>query len=135
PNWTQVASNIAPNQGDYNGLYGGDALALAFADGRLGDADVFTAKLGIAPGIKCPNDTTVLANTTYNTTFYVTNQNQMFANNEYVNVTADRNWPGVPASAGLGSVGPLSQAGYNFSLAIPDTAANGDVHVCFTATC
>jgi hypothetical protein len=135
PNWTQVASNIAPNQGDYNGLYGGDALALAFADGRLGDADVFTAKLDIHPAILCPNDSTVLANTTYNTTFYVTNLNQMFANNEFVNVTADRNWPGLPASAGLGSVPSLGQAGYNFSLAIPDTAANGDIHICFTATC
>ena len=135
PNWTQVASNIAPNQGDYNGIYGGDALGMAFADGRLGDADVFTARLDIHPGIKCPNDSTVLANTTYNTTFYVTNLNQMFANNEYVNVTADVNWPGLPASAGLGSVGPQSQAGYNFSVAIPDTAANEDVHICFTATC
>ena len=135
PNWTQVLSNIAPNQGDYNGIYGGDALGMAFADGRLGDADVFTARLDIHPGILCPNDTTVLANTTYNTTFYVTNLNQMFANNEFVSITADRNWPGLPVSAGLGSVPSLGQAGYFFSLAVPDTAANEDVHLCFTATC
>jgi len=135
PNWTQVASNIAPNQGDYNGMYGGDVVGLAFADGRLGDADVFAARLSIMPSLTCPNDTTVLANTTYNTTLFVTNSNQMFANNEFVKVTADRSWPGLPSSAGLGSIPALGSVGYAFSLPIPDTAATGDVHLCFTATC
>jgi hypothetical protein len=42
--WTSVASNIAPNQGDYLGLFG-DAIELhaGWADGRNGDPDVYTA--------------------------------------------------------------------------------------------
>jgi hypothetical protein len=135
PNWTQVASNIAPNQGDYNGIYGGDALGLAMADGRLGDADVFAARLDIKPVIQCPHDSTVIANTTYNTTFSVTNSNQMFSNQEFYSVTLDRNWPGMPQSGSLGVVAPLGTVGFGFSLAIPDTAAEGDVHLCFTANC
>lgn len=135
PNWTQVATNIAPNQGDYNGMYGGDAVGLAWADGRLGDVDVFAARLDIHPVITCPNDTTVLAASTYSTTLYITNPNQMFSNEEFVNVTLDRNWPGVPSFGSAGVLGPLGSTGYGFNLAIPDSAANGDVHLCFTVTC
>lgn len=42
--WTSVSSNIAPNQGDYVGLFG-NAIELhaAWADGRNGDPDVYTA--------------------------------------------------------------------------------------------
>jgi len=134
PNWTQVASNIAPNQGDYNGMYGGDALGLAFADGRLGDADVFAAKVECTPIVLCLNDTTVLANTTYNTTFNITNPNQMFPNDAIVGVSANRNWPGVPVSGGVGTVPSLSQIAVPFSLNIPDTAATGDVRFCFTVS-
>jgi hypothetical protein len=134
PNWTQVISNIAPNQGDYNGMYGGDAVGLAFADGRLGDADVFAAKIDCKPIVLCLNDTTVLANTTYNTTFNITNPNQMFPNDAIVSVSADRNWPGVPVSGGVGTVPSLSQIAVPFSLNIPDTAATGDVRFCFTVS-
>jgi hypothetical protein len=42
--WTSVSSNIAPNQGDYLGLFG-NAIELhaGWADGRNGDPDVYTA--------------------------------------------------------------------------------------------
>jgi len=50
--WTSVFTNIAPNQGDYLGLFG-DALALhpAWTDGRNGDPDIYTATvpLGVVP--------------------------------------------------------------------------------------
>jgi hypothetical protein len=42
--WSQIASNIAPNQGDYIGLFGaGGKIYAAWGDGRLGDPDVFAA--------------------------------------------------------------------------------------------
>jgi hypothetical protein len=44
--WTSVASNLAPNQGDYVGLFG-NAIELhaGWADGRNGDPDVYTASV------------------------------------------------------------------------------------------
>ena len=41
--WSQVYDVLIPNQGDYIGLFAGSSTHLAWADGRNGDADVFTA--------------------------------------------------------------------------------------------
>ncbi len=134
PNWTQVLSNIAPNQGDYNGMYGGDALGLAWADGRLGDPDVFAARVRIGFSTFCGNDTTVLANSILNVSYPVTNDNGMFANTADYTLTVDRNWPGLPASGSL-TLAELATGLASFGIAIPDTAANGDVKLCFTVSC
>jgi hypothetical protein len=41
-NWSDVMSNIAPNQGDYLHMYADDAnLYISWADGRNGDPDVY----------------------------------------------------------------------------------------------
>ncbi len=50
--WTSVTSNIAPNQGDYLGLFAnGTAVWPAWADGRMGTPDIFTVRLdlGVTP--------------------------------------------------------------------------------------
>lgn len=47
--WSQVSSNLAPNQGDYLGLFAnGDNLYLAWADGRNGDPDAYAAVHSLA---------------------------------------------------------------------------------------
>jgi hypothetical protein len=46
--WTSVASNIAPNQGDYLSLFtNASNLYAAWADGRNGDADVFASNVSL----------------------------------------------------------------------------------------
>jgi Bacterial pre-peptidase C-terminal domain len=46
--WTSVASNIAPNQGDYLGLFAnGNGVYPAWADGRNGNPDVYAVPLGL----------------------------------------------------------------------------------------
>lgn len=126
-NWTQVASNIAPNEGDYNGIYGGDCVALAFADGRLGDADVFTARLLEETTLSnCPGDQTVLAGTTFNSGLTINNLNQLFGNTYNYTITINRNWPGFPAS-GTTAVGAASSGNLPFSIPIPDSSAHLEV--------
>jgi hypothetical protein len=131
-NWTQVLSNIMPNQGDYNGMYGGDAVGLAFADGRLGDPDVFAARIECKPVVHAFGDTTLNTGSTYAPSIEVGNPNVMFANGAVLSVTADRDWPGVPFAGSLSTVSPASEMAVPFSLGIPDTAAAGNVHLCYT---
>ncbi|MEP7027493.1 MAG: T9SS type A sorting domain-containing protein [Candidatus Eisenbacteria bacterium] len=135
PNWTQVISNIAPNQGDYNGMYGGDCIALAFADGRLGDADVFTARLTTEQTLSdCPGNQVILAGSTLSGNVTVTNNNQMFDNTYAYAMSANVAWPSFPtagntfaAASGSGSV--------PYSITVPDTAADGEVvHVCISVS-
>jgi hypothetical protein len=46
--WTTVASNIAPNQGDYLALFAnGVSVWPAWSDGRTGDPNVFTVRLDL----------------------------------------------------------------------------------------
>ena len=47
--WTQVSSNLAPNQGDYIGLCAGpESLVAAWADGRNGTPDIYLTRLPLA---------------------------------------------------------------------------------------
>lgn len=47
-NWTQVQSNIQPNQGDYVALWGDPtAVHASWADGRTGDPDVYAARVDL----------------------------------------------------------------------------------------
>jgi len=135
-NWTQVLSNIAPNQGDYNGMYGGDALGLAWADGRLGDADVFAARVpaGFTLGA-CPPAQTVTAGTTLSTNVSLSNLNMMFPNTYQWSLTCDRNWPGTPSSGTVGA-GEAGGTVIPISVTVPDSAAhNGIAHFCLTVSC
>ena len=47
--WTSVLSNIAPNQGDYLGVFANaSAVWSAWADGRAGNPDVYSVRLDLA---------------------------------------------------------------------------------------
>jgi len=139
PNWTQTYCNIAPNQGDYNGIYGGDCVAMAWADTRdkagtntLGDPDVYTARLLQTFAAGCGNNDQALVGTTYNLGDQVTNNSVMWPLTVNYSLTADRAWPGFPmtgtTTVPAGSIGALP-----FAITIPDSAANGIVHMCLTA--
>ena len=85
PNWTQTYCNIAPNQGDYNSMYGGDCVAMAWADPRdkagtntLGDPDVYTARLLQTFTAGCASDDQALVGTTFNLNDQVTNNSVMW---------------------------------------------------------
>jgi hypothetical protein len=131
--WTFTASNIAPNQGDYQGLYGGAVVSMAWGDGRFGDADVWAAKLSVGPQNTCAADTTVTPGTLYTPWYNLIDPNLMFDDTYQYSVSVDRAWPGTPV--GGSSLVPRNGAvGISPGVAVPDTAAPGDVHVCFTAS-
>jgi hypothetical protein len=133
-NFTTAASNIAPNQGDYNGMYGGKIVSLAWGDGRLGDVDVWGGNIVTGPGVVCPNDSSALANSTYVPCFQLVNSNVVFADTYSFTITGDRNWPGLPIN-GVLNVPPASSLCLSPSISIPDTAATGDVHLCMLVNC
>src|SRR5207248_7189615 len=56
--WSFVGANVAPNQGDYVALQGSPALLYAWADGRLGDADVWAGALAVLGTLSGPPDST-----------------------------------------------------------------------------
>jgi hypothetical protein len=131
--WTFTASNIAPNQGDYQGLYGGAVISMSWGDGRLGDADVWGTKITVGPQNSCVNDTTVSAGTVYQPWYNVINPNVVFDDTYQYSVSFDRAWPGTPvASSQLVARG--SAIGFSPAITVPDTAAVGDVHACFSVS-
>jgi hypothetical protein len=134
-NWTQVLSNIAPNQGDYNGIYGGDCIAMAWADGRLGDSDVYANRLLTNYTLSgCPADQVVLAGLTTNNTATITNLNQLFANTYTYTVSVNAAWPGYPAT-GTVTAGANGSVQVPVNVTPPDSAAHGEVvTVCTTVS-
>jgi hypothetical protein len=133
PNWTQVGSNIAPNEGDYNGVYGGDCLAFAWADGRLGDADIYAARVVDSFTASGPATGAGAAGASFALDDTVTNANVLFPIDVNLALTADRAWPGLPLAGSL-TVPEGGSAAAPFSVPVPDTAAAGTVNLCLTAT-
>jgi len=125
-NWTQVLSNIAPNEGDYNGMYGGDNLALAWADGRTGDADIFAARVTCGFTLACPGDQTLIAGTGSNNNATVSNLNQMFGNSYNYTVSTNVSWPGYPYS-GSTSAAALANGTFPVNVNVPPDAPDGQV--------
>ena len=128
--WTTAATNIAPNYGDYLGLYAGNVLALGWGDGRAGEADVnaWGATVSTDYTLACRGDTTVTPSTTVNVSLGVTNQNPVFAGSFDYSVTVDRAW----TTSGPGSVVVAENGGSGsvpVSVTVPDTAT-GTAHVC-----
>jgi hypothetical protein len=134
-NWTQVSSNIAPNEGDYNGMWGGDCVGLAWADGRLGDSDVYTNHIPVNYTLtNCPADQIVLGGLTASNSATVTNQNPLFGNTYNYTVSVNAAWPGYPASGTL-PLGASSAGLIPVNVVVPDTAADGEiVTVCTTVS-
>lgn len=133
-NFTTASSNIAPNMGDYNGMYGGKNIMMSWGDGRLGDVDVEGAKIVTGPGVVCPNDSTVLANTTYTPCFNVSNPNVVFSDTYTYTISLDRSWPGLPLIGSV-TVPAGSSTCVSPAISIPDSAATGDVHLCIVLNC
>jgi hypothetical protein len=141
PNWTQTFSNIAPNQGDYNSMYGGDCVAMAWADTRppfagtntLGDPDVWTARLLQTFAAGCASDDQALVGTTFSFSDQVTNNSVMWPLTVNYSLSAERAWPGFPIT-GSTTVPAGSAGSLPFAVTIPDSAANGIVKFCLTAT-
>jgi hypothetical protein len=132
-NWTQVASNIAPNEGDYNALYGGDCLALSWADGRLGDADIYTARMLTTFTAIAGSDGAADAGTMFNLTDQVSNASVMWPVTVNYALSGERSWPGLPAT-GVTTVPAGSAGSLPFGVNVPDSAAAGVVKLCLTAT-
>ena len=132
-NWTFTATNIAPNQGDYQGLYGGAVVSMAWADGRFGDADVWGTKITVGPQSLCVNDTTVTPGTVYVPIYNLVNPNLLFDDTYQYSLTFNRAWSGTPVN-GSALVPRGSALGFSPGITVPDTAAAGDVQMCLTVS-
>jgi hypothetical protein len=131
-----VASNIAPNQGDYLGLYGGGSVIYAWADGRLGDPDVFSGSLardGVGATLACPPDSVWAAGSSHTVVASVGHENTVWDDSYTLALSSERAWPGFPASQSI--VAPsASTSPWSFAVTVPDSAALGADQLCFQLT-
>jgi len=128
--WDEAPSDIVPNQGDYLSLYAGEQVGFAFADGRLGDPDIFSAGTFLFSGTSCGADSAVRVGSSHTRSWSISNANTFFFNAYACSLTCDRGWSNFPVAGSL-TVGPSSVAPISLSYAIPDTAAVGVVHFTF----
>jgi hypothetical protein len=131
--WTQIAANIAPNQGDYNGMFCSDVAVLAWADGRRSDPDVFSSRLALMATVACPPDSSWGMGTTHTLHVTVTQPNLLFANTYAYSLTSQRGWPGV-ATSGSTAAWAAGPADLAFTVTVPDTAAVGVNQLCLRLT-
>jgi hypothetical protein len=126
--WSFVTSNLAPNQGDYLGTYGGDTFDVVWADGRSGDPDVYSVALDPRYSVSCGRDTVGNRGDVLSIPFYLFNHNSQFGNDYQMTVSDDRGWfAGTPpspvaATAGQNVFAPVT-------VTVPDTALGGVNHV------
>jgi hypothetical protein len=122
--WTFVVSNLAPNQGDYMGIYGGNLLGVVWGDGRTGDPNVFTTTLDPAYSVACARDTSANPRDVVALPFSLFNHNTEFDNGYQVTVRDTRGWfagsPSSPFTVTAGQTAPTP-----VSVTVPDTAAAG----------
>jgi hypothetical protein len=133
--FSKAPTNIAPNMGDYIGLYAGDNIALGWGDGRVPedrDVDVWGAVVRTGFTAACPADTTADPNTTINLADALTNLSTIFDQPLAYSVTADRAWPGLPS--GTTTLAAEASASLPLAINVPDTAAAGPVQVCVTVS-
>ncbi|HEV2105043.1 MAG TPA: hypothetical protein VGU27_04875, partial [Candidatus Eisenbacteria bacterium] len=130
--WTRVGSNIAPNQGDYLGLSGGGVVMYSWADGRLGDPDVFSGNLaaaGVGATLVCPADSTWDAGSAHRVVATVQHPNTVWDDPYTLRLTSARAWAGFPQTQGI--LQPAATTtGWFFNVSVPDTAAPGTDRVC-----
>lgn len=133
-NWTTTLSNIAPNQGDYNGVHGGiNKMVWNWADGRLGDVDAFEAHTPLDFAISCPADADAVSGDAVPGTFTVTNNNIVFGQTLDYQVTVPAGWS---TTSGAGTIAIPDNGGNNqgFTVHVPLNTPNGDYPVCITAS-
>jgi hypothetical protein len=124
--WTTVASNIAPNQGDYNGMYGnGRFVHPSWADGRGADVDVWAITLDTGFDLTtCANDTTVSTGTTLPLTFSWANRNLVFPNDYTYNLTDHDGWVASSPQPATLTAGASKSVTYNVPVPSPASAGN-----------
>jgi hypothetical protein len=136
--WSTVATNLAPNQGDYIHMYPDDRYVRSvWADGRLGTPDVYEARLDTwFDFTSCPDDTavTVSAGNPAQVDFPWTarNRNPLFANGYTAALADERGWT-LPAGGPVGAASD-SPFGGLFTITVPDTAASGVNTITLTLT-
>jgi hypothetical protein len=135
-NWTNISlnSNLAPDQGDYSHMCtDGRYLRPAWADGRGGSPDVYTARVDTWHQISaCQGDLTGTAGTSIDPSWTVRNLNPLLANTYNYTLTSQRSWP-LPAP-GVVPVAADATGPVSLSVAVPDTAAAGVNQLCLTVT-
>ena len=92
--WNSVATNIAPNQGDYIALRADGRMVLpSWADGRSGNPDVWATNFDTGfDFLTCPNDTAVTTGTTWPVSFSWANRNLVFPNQYTFRLTDTAGW-------------------------------------------
>ena len=128
--WTTVATNIAPNQGDYNGMFaGGRSVYPAWADGRGSDVDVWSTHFDTGFDFtNCPRDTAVTTGTSLPLTFAWANRNTVFANDYTYQLTDDAGWTsGAPVATNL-AAGASASVGFSVPVPSPSTAYLNTFH-------
>jgi hypothetical protein len=115
-------------------MAGGANVAMAWADGRMGDVDVWGATLAAAPALTCPPGPTVDAGTTTNLTFTVQNLDVMFSNDYNTTVTCDQpTWTVSPASQGF-TLGSGLSSNVTYSVTVPTGSPSAVGNVCLSVT-
>jgi hypothetical protein len=127
--WSFVGANVMPNQGDYVGLTGAPALLYGWADGRLGDADVFSGTLPVSGTLSGPPDSTWTPGGGHVLPFTANDPNVLFANPYTLSVASDRAWPGFPIVTSSFTAPAGGAVAVSVPMSVPDTAAVGVNHL------
>jgi hypothetical protein len=129
-NWTTIASNIVPNQGDYHGAFGTDSLLrLAWADGREGTADVWTAQEGMRHLVgNCPADMQATAGDTIPIAFDLGTANFLFGSTVTYSLSDDFGWT-LPSGGPFGLATDIIIT-VEEQIIIPDSSQVGQNNVC-----
>ena len=118
--WSAVASNIAPNQGDYIALRSdGRFMMPSWADGRSGNPDVWATNFDTGFDlVSCPNDSAVTTATTLPLSFTWANRNTVFPNQYIYRLTDTAGW----SVGGQGIITTAAGGATNvtYSIPIPD---------------
>ncbi|MGH7741642.1 MAG: FlgD immunoglobulin-like domain containing protein [Candidatus Eiseniibacteriota bacterium] len=124
--WSNVASNIAPNQGDYIALHASGSMILpSWADGRNGNPDVWATHFDTGFSIAtAPNDTTVITCTTLPVTFSLANQNSVFPTNFTYRLTDTAGWSLGGAAVVTAPAGGAATVTVNVPVPDPSPATN-----------
>ncbi|MBI1798947.1 MAG: hypothetical protein HYR73_04605 [Candidatus Eisenbacteria bacterium] len=121
--WTNVASNIAPNQGDYSSMYGDSRFVHpSWADGREGNPNVWSTTIDTGHDmLTCSGDTTVTTGTSLPLTFSFANRNQVFSNDFVATLVDDDGWTsGAPQPV---TVAANASASLVYSVPVPSPSA------------
>ena len=129
-NFTSAASNILPNQGDYNGTFAdGRYIRAAWADGRGTSVDVWTTSVDTDFQLTaCQSDTSTHAGSQIWAHWTVANLSPFWSNQYYATFTSQRNWP-LPTDSILVQAAS-SGVFVTPKLVVPDSAKAGANQIC-----